>query len=205
MTAWKEIGLALRDNGRAEFVKVHGESPRLNMDQVEPFSEPLNDAMILLRDTGDLSGIIAILRSDYPLKREILADKFEEVEQEKKWRKEDHHQGPQRDEDVWSVVVLCEDFYRDWCDINKRLGINDRGVRKQMRYLSCKYAQEVEHVEGEKVYDPEELVEKMLRPKNRRPKNVASRDYYNVEQIEAWLEKIRRTYWGATEDELPPK
>jgi hypothetical protein len=170
---WEEVGLAIykEEYGLLDmelrFARTLPKSP-----DPAPTAEPTvyghpHDVSDNLHN-GDVSGLIAYLRSEQPLgrpQRESLADYLEYD------GPPDPIDGRPRDQLKWELVEEAEHFYEEWKKRNKGAGIRDRGFRKQMKYLSCAYTVEAQKLlfgEGTCSPNPEKLLRDLNRPKNRR-------------------------------------
>jgi hypothetical protein len=123
-------------------------------------------ALSIKRD--DVSSLIAYLRSGLPLdqpEREIIARRLES-----RFTYSGGLSGCAADTAMWGLVNEIENFYLEWRSRNWQANVRDRGVCKQMKYLSCVYLIQIDRlVEGpQDHHDPERLFTMLHRPKKRR-------------------------------------
>jgi hypothetical protein len=173
--SWEEVGLTLRHEWaaiknsvdfseqlrRAGIVPEALEPPRWQESEADRF---MSDAMTKLSEHGDLSGLIAYLRSKHPLDRNALANKLEDCQTT-------NEVGHPRDWSIWDMVECSDKFYREWRRRNKEAGIRDRGFCKRMQYLSCVYAIETQAFFWKSKPDPEDVLKNLRRSKKRRNQN----------------------------------
>jgi hypothetical protein len=176
MKNWEEIGQALfkeeltyrealwsrvpSEKDSAEFAHRYGlPYEHVDVEGRRARNEKNRVAFDMIRDHQDLSGLIAYLRSDHPLDREWLADHLE-------WMMPSDPAGRQRNDWMWELVEITKRFYREWQRRNREAGIRERGLSKQMKYLSCVYSIGVWASWRDPIPKPEVLLGNLNRSKN---------------------------------------